>query len=262
MRLIFTLERGEQIIFTFKDAKKILQTSDSSVKNILMSLKRKKRIKQIQKGLYLLSPARSGIEGEWTEHVFKVLPKLLGQDYYVGFWSALSYWGMTEQTPQITYVVITRRKKNLTFDNQTIQFVTYPNSRFFGYIQEKIGETEFNISNCEKTIIDSLNHPEYSGGVSEVAKAIWTAKDRLDADKMIDYAKRIRIQAVGLRLGYLLELLNFDKESYEQLLPRKHTGAPWLDPSAAKKDAEYSSRWGLRLNVPQKVILHWRASSI
>jgi len=176
----------------------------------------------------------------------------------VGFWSALGYWGMTEQLPQTTYVTVMKRVKNLTFDNQRIRFVTYPRGRFFDYIQEKVGETEFNISSREKTIIDSLAHPQYSGGISEVAKAIWTARDKLNIPRMINDAEKMRILAVKLRLGYLLELLNFDMEVCSRLLPRKPTGAPWLDPSARKEALSYSGRWGLKLNVPMKVILHWK----
>lgn len=256
-KLIFTLEKDGKIVFTAKDAKEILQTSDYSIWNTINGLKRKRRIKQIQKGIYLLSPARAGIEGQWTEHVFTILPRLL-RDYYVGFWSALSYWGMTEQIPRTTYVVTTARRKNVKFDDQMVQFVTYPNRRFFGYVQEKIGEVEFNISGREKTIVDSLAHPEYAGGISEVAKAIWTSKGAIDSGQMIEYAKQMKTRAVCLRLGYLLELLNFDRESYEALLPEKPTGAPWLDPSTAKKKVGFSSLWGLRLNVPEKVVLHWK----
>lgn len=257
-KLIFTLEKNGQILFTFKEAKQILETSDSSTWNILSALKQKKRIRQIQKGMYLLSPARSGIEGEWTEHVFTILSKLLGKDYYVGLWSALSYWGMTEQIPQTIYVIVTRQRKNLRFDNQMIQFVTYSSSRFFGYTQERIGESKFSVSTREKTIIDSLAHLEYAGGISEVAKAIWTAKGELNLNEMIDCAENMGIHAVTLRLGYLLELLDFGKELYEGLLPGKHMGAPWLDPSSKKNQIEFSGRWGLRINVPQEVTLHWK----
>jgi len=257
-KLLFTLESENQAIFSFKDAKRIIGTSDSSTWGTLYGLKKKKRIKQIQKGLYLLSPARSGIKGEWTEHIFKILPKLLGDKYYVGFWSALSYWGASEQIPRVTFIIITERKRNLTFDGQQIKFVTYPKERFFGYVLEKIDETGFNISTPEKTIIDSLTHPEYSGGVSEISKAIWTARERLSIVQMVDYAKKMGIRAVGLRLGYLLELLGFSKDMYESLLPNEHTGAPWLDPSATKKYSQYSTRWGLRLNVPQRTILYWK----
>lgn len=257
-RLIFTLERDGQILFTFKDAQAVLATSNKSVYRVLDRLKAKKRIRQARKGLYLLSPARSGIEGTWTEHVFTILTALLGSDYYVGFWSALGYWGMTEQLPQTTYVAIMKRRRNLALDNQRIQFVTYPPGRFFDYTQEKVGESQFNISGREKTIVDSLAHPEYSGGISEVAKAIWTARDELDTARMIHDAEKMRILAVKLRLGYLLELLDFDIGAYSSLLPQKPTGVPWLDPSATKKAVGYSNRWGLKLNVPGNVILHWK----
>ena len=259
-RLVFTLERDGRIAFTFKDAQAILATSNKSVYRVLDRLKLKRRIRHVGKGLFLLSPAKSGIEGAWTEHAFTILPKLLGNDYYVGFWSALGYWGMTEQLPQTTYVIVTSRRKSLTLDNERIQFVTYPPARFFDYTQEKIGETEFNISSREKTIIDSLAHLEYSGGISEVAKAIWTARERdgLNTNRMIDDAERMGIVAAKLRLGYLLELLDFDKETYSSLLPQKLTGTPWLDPSSTKKGIGYSNRWGLRLNVSPTMILHWK----
>jgi predicted transcriptional regulator of viral defense system len=257
-KLIFTLEKDEKTLFTIKDAKEILGTSNKAVYRVLDRLKLKRRIKQIRGGLYLLSPARSGVEGAWTEHIFTILPKLLKDNYYVGFWSALSYWGMTEQIPQTTYVVVVKRRRNLIFDDRMIQFVTYPDNRFFGYVQEKLGETGFSISTREKTIVDSLTHPELAGGISEVAKSIWTSRDEIDINQLIDYARRMRVRAVCLRLGYILELLGFGKESYETLSPEKPTGAPWLDPSATKKQIRYSSRWGLRLNLPEKVILHWK----
>lgn len=257
-KLIFTLERDGLFLFTFRDAQSILGTSNKAVYRVLDRLRSKKRIRQVKGGLYLLSPAKSGIEGFWAEHAFTILPRLMGADYYVGFWSALEHWGMTEQLPQTIYVVTTKRRKNLAFNNQRIRFVTYPPSRFFGYVKQTMGETEFNISSREKTVVDSLSHPEYSGGVSEIAKALWTGREKLDVRQLVEDAERMRILAVKLRLGYLLELLSFPKKSYLPLMPRKATGAPWLDPTSAKRTIEYSGRWGLKLNVPREVILHWK----
>jgi predicted transcriptional regulator of viral defense system len=257
LKLAFTLEKNAKIAFTFKEAKEILETSNKAVYAVLARLRQKRRIRQIRAGLYLLCPARSGVEGFWTEHIFTILPILLKTNYYVGFWSALTYWGMTEQVAQTVHVVVTNRRRNLTFDDQTIQFVTYPESKFFGYVEERLGENSFNISNVEKTIVDSLTHLEYAGGISEVTKAIWTGRNKIVFDQLVDCAKRMRIRAVCLRLGYLLELLGLD-ESHKILSPEKPTGAPWLDPSTSKKQIGYSSRWGIRLNVPEEVILHWK----
>ncbi len=239
-------------------AKEILGTSDKAVYGVLEGLKKKKRIKQIRGGLYLLAPAKSGIEAEWTEHIFTILPSLLKTSYYVGFWSALSYWGMTEQIPEVTYVVVTRQRRKLQFDGRVVQFITYPETRFFGYEKGTLGNTEFNISDREKTIVDSLAHPEYVGGISEAAKAIWMNRDEIKIAQLIDYSQRMNIKAVRMRLGYLLKILGFGEESYNSLLPNGPTGAPWLDPSSEKRQIKYSSRWGLRLNVPEKVILHWK----
>ena len=69
-RLVFTLERDGRILFTFRDAQAVLGTSNKSVYRVMDRLKAKRRIRQVRKGLYLLSPAKSGIEGTWTEHVF------------------------------------------------------------------------------------------------------------------------------------------------------------------------------------------------
>ena len=99
VQLIYTLEKHNQLVFNIGDAKHILRTSDASVKNVIYRLKDKNRIVEIERGKYLLAPAKSGIEGHWSEHTFKILNKLIDK-YYVSYWTALHYWGMTEQIPR------------------------------------------------------------------------------------------------------------------------------------------------------------------
>ena len=50
VKLLFSLESRSMYIFTFRDAKAVLRTSDASVKNVVYRLKNKKRIQEIQKG--------------------------------------------------------------------------------------------------------------------------------------------------------------------------------------------------------------------
>ena len=123
------------------------------------------RIQKIEKGKYLLIPSRAGVEGYWAEDAWTVVPYLI-DEYYVGFWTAMNYWEMTEQIPYTVFVVTPKRKKNrvLKFGNQRYEFVTLSQKKFFGFIEEKIGKTKFNISSKEKTIVDGLMHPEYCGG--------------------------------------------------------------------------------------------------
>ena len=66
-------------------------------------------------------------------------------------------------------------------------------------------------SDLEKTIIDCLFKPDYAGGIVEVAKAIYTSKDKIKYDILLEYAKKFDSQAVIKRLGFFLEMLNINR---------------------------------------------------
>lgn len=255
-RLIFTLEEKGKRLFGFSDARKILRTSHSSVANVLYRLKRKNRIKEIEKGKYVLSPAISGLEGYWSEDIFLVVDNLI-DEYYIAFWSAMNYWDMTEQIPYTLFVATTKRKRDVEYSGQKIKFIFLAQNKFFGYIRKKIEKGTFAISSREKTILDGLSHPEYCGGLSEVAKSIWNSKDYLNWNKLLDFLKILDVSAVNRRLGYLLDVLDVKKDVQDKIL-QPFSGFVWLDPSSEKECIMYSKRWGLKINVSIKKLLEWR----
>lgn len=108
-------------IFDFQDAKDILGVPSSSIANVIYRLKNKNRIEEIKKGKYVLSPAKSGIEGYWMENIFLIVDSI-AKDYYVGFWTAMHYWNMTEQIPMVTQVATTKRSRDLEYSNQKNKF--------------------------------------------------------------------------------------------------------------------------------------------
>jgi len=108
-----------------------LKVSDSSVANVLHRLKRKRRIEEIGKGKYVLAPARSGIEGYWSEIIYLIVDNLL-DEYYVAFRSAMHYRDMTEQVPTTLLVATIKGRRNLEYGGQTVKFVTISRNRFFG----------------------------------------------------------------------------------------------------------------------------------
>ena len=254
LELILTLESEDKKIFTFSDAKGILETTDSSVRNIIYRLKGKNRITEIEKGKYVLSPAKSGVEGLWVEHPFLIVPHLI-DEYYIGFWSAMNYWGMSEQIPRTVFVAARRRKRQIKYGNQEFKFIILSKKKFFGFVQEKIEDFMFNISSREKTIIDGLMHPEYCGGISEVAKALWNAKDELNWGELTETVDRIGISAVDRRLGYLLDTLGIQEDIVKKLSKKDFLGFRWLDPSGNKKILKYSRKWGLKVNLSDEEVI-------
>lgn len=110
----------------------------------------------------------------------------------------------------------------------------------------------------ERTIIDALKHPEYCGGVTEVAKGLWIQRREMSASHLADYALRLGVGAVIRRLGFLMELCEIGAASEiarlrESLTASYHVLDPVLPP-----EGRYVARWRLRLNVtPEEIEAAW-----
>ncbi|MCY4491064.1 MAG: transcriptional regulator [Thaumarchaeota archaeon] len=247
-------------VFTFNGAKSILEGTDSAVWNVIDGLKKKKRLQEIENGKYLLVPARAGLEGYWSEDPWLIVPQLI-DEYYIGFWTAMKFWDMTEQIPYTVFVATPKRKKNriLKYRKQKFQFVTISKKKFFGYVELKIGKNNhFNISSKEKTIVDGLTHPEYCGGIVEVTKAMWYMQKEVDWTEVYQLTKKIGINVVLRRLGYLLTILDFEQNLSEKI-KKEIVSYPYsfLDPTAAKTKIAYSKNFGLILNRTKDELLNW-----
>jgi len=117
----------------------------------------------------------------------------------------------------------------------------------FGIRKEWIKETQINITDKEKTIIDCLDKPQYCGGIIEVAKALKNKK--FDRKKLENYTQRIGNSGVLRRLGYLCEVLNIKIK-----LPKLNTRNYLLiDPTMPGK-APKSAKWRLIINLDKKVL--------
>ncbi len=256
LKLLFTLEQEGKNVFLASDAHRILKSTDASVRNVLYRLRKKGRIEEIEKGKYLLVPARAGYKAEWSEVPFLLVPHLI-DNYYLAFWSALNYWGMTEQSPRSVFVATTKRKRDLTYGDTKFEFVTLAKKKFFGFVEEKTNGGKFNISSREKTVVDCLLYPKYSGGLDEAVKGIWRGRKELDFEKMLEYSKKMGVEVVTRRLGYILELLKIENKISSKIASGKFKGYMWLDPLGTKKPIEYSKKFGLAINRTSEELKSW-----
>ena len=252
--LIFELEQRENTVFSFAQAAKIIGGSLASVASILTRLKRKRRISTLQRGLYLYAPLKSGFDGNWSEDAFAVVPSLVkGRDYYIGFVSAMNYWGMTEQLPISVLVALKRQKASLEAVGAKFAFIKKP--RLGAATSIKISGRDVLISTREQTIIDGLLFPGKCLGIAGVANAIDSSSRELRWEKLLELANAEK-EVVRRRLGYILELLG--RKEIAKKLEGKFTGFAWLDPSSSKNVLSYSKKWGLKLNLTEKQLLEFR----
>ena len=101
--------------------------------------------------------------------------------------------------------------------------------------------------------IDCLFKPDYAGGIVEVARAIYTSKDKINYNTLLEYAKKFDSQAVIKRLGFLLETLDINTQIIQELQQMKTASYVVLDtelPKAGKR----ISRWSLQQNLETETI--------
>ncbi len=167
---------------------------------------------------------------------------------YVSFWSALHFYGLTEQVPHTVFVATTRRKKEVVFREMHFKFVTFKPEAFFGYRREMLADLPVVVADEAKSILDSLNLPQYAGGVSEVAKALQNAisDGSFEMPVLLEYAGRLQNGSLSSRLGYLLELLG---QSSDDLQASK--GPVKLDPQKPASGV-FNRRWQLYINIDRE----------
>ena len=257
--LLTELTRQGKRLFTVDDAAKAYGRSDSALRDLLSTLVKRRWLQRMEKGRYLILPFEAGREGEWTEHEF-IIASYLIQPYYIGFRSALNYYGYTEQISRTVFIASTKRKLKsvLEVSGVNYRFVYLAGRKFFGATEVLLDGHWVNISEREKTVVDCLDRLEYSGGVAEIAKALWYGREEFDFAKMAQYAQKNGNRAASQRLGYLMELLGFGTEEAVALLRESLSNSYARLDTLAPPKGRYVERWKVLVNVRGDELLQWK----
>jgi predicted transcriptional regulator of viral defense system len=157
------------------------------VYRLVAQLKRDQLIAEVEKGKYLLL----GLEPERVLANPLFIASQLITPAYVSYWSALHFYGFTEQAPLTIFVATTKKKRPVEFQGMHFRFVTIQPHKFFGYVRESVGEMPVLIADPAKAIIDSFDQPRYAGGVPEIAKSLRNALPEVEIATLELYATAI-----------------------------------------------------------------------
>ena len=243
--LLSYMAENRKNVFTLGDVIETLNCSYENAKVTVERLVKKKWVVRIVKGKYLLVPLSAGVKGEYTEHEFIIAS--LFEPCYIAYWTALNYYGFTEQVPNKIFVATTKRIKDREILGTEFKFVYRSRKKFFGFANILISNINIKISDKEKTIIDCLDRPKYCGGVEEIVKSVYFAKEEIEFEKLIEYALRIGNNAVIKRLGFILDFHGLDSKSLENKISGSYSV---LDPTK-EKIGKYNSKWKLLINVSE-----------
>jgi predicted transcriptional regulator of viral defense system len=219
--------------------------------NVLSRLVRKGWLQRLDRGVYMLLPLAAGPERAWSESALVIAPHLI-EPAAVAYWSALHYWNMTEQIPQVVFIQSTRRKQPVEALGIRFRFVTVKKEHFFGVIRRTVDGKPIYVTDREKTLLDAAARPDLSGGIAQLAQALRAAHPDVNWSQLDSYLTRWEGGVVVKRLGYLLETMSLpipDREKrLEQWQGMLSRGISPLEPGADASGPTIT-RWRVRVNA-------------
>jgi predicted transcriptional regulator of viral defense system len=250
--LLASLYDADKRIFTVKDAVGIFNDRNPRlVSNMLRRAATKGVLTPLQSGVYTIVPPEMGSESEYVGDPYLAVTAILrGRPYYISHGSALSIHELTTQPWLKVIVSTTAALRPRTLHQTKYQFVKLPPERMYGTTSKWLqGSQRLIVSDIEKTIIDCLAEPQYCGGYSEVDKAAWIGRKKINVDTLVKYAIRLKRASVVSRLGFLLDSCKLGSDDHRALLkeylPNAYT---MLDPTLPA-EGHFTSEWRLRVNI-------------
>lgn len=204
------LSRGQRT-FSLGEAKALLGTSEPAVRQGLARLAQAGRIFSPSRGLYVVIPPEYRSWGTVpASHFIDDLMRVLGRVYYVALLSATEMHGAAHQAPQVFQVMCDRHVADRDFGRTRLRFYTGRHVRHTGVERRNVPTGHVRLSPPELTAVDLVEHPDESGGISNVATVL-AELGRLEGQALADYA-RARTRSVARRLGWLLELVETEAD--------------------------------------------------
>lgn len=112
----------------------------------------------------------------------------------------------------------------------------------------------FRITSVERTLVEALQDPKASGGISNALRAWSEARDRMDVDAVIKLTELTGITLLRQRVGYVLEELGLAHPRLDAWASASIRGGSSRLVGSKPAWPGYSARWNLSLNGPVNLL--------
>jgi len=234
-----------KFVFRSSDIKEMYGVSSFYAYRIIKRMLRDGLAKKIWRGAFILSDSfLIGVPAEGLIDAF-----FSGKDYYIGLRYSLLFWRLHDAPTRIIHVLTSKRELSgrvISLREERFRLIYLSPEKFFGYIRVPLGSLTINLSDKEKTIIDCLLFLNRYISFNDICKALILGKEILKVSKLIDYALRLNNKSLIQRLGFLLELLNYD--GYLEKM-YSHIGRTFIPLNPAKgRGGVKSNKWKIIVN--------------
>jgi len=242
----------EALCFSFEDIIKVYPSKDKNyLAKILSKMAANGLIIRLSKGLYHIVPLNQDANSFIPDWHLVARYLMRDRKYYIGYYSAMHIHGLITQ-PSLKEIIVTNiqiKPSHVKVKNIDFQFVYHLDKRFFGFTDTWIDDyNKVTCSDLEKTLVDSLDKPHYSGDIVEIGKAIYETRDRISKDRLFSYLIQFESRVAIKRYLFLCDLLGIWSAFHEGLLVKIGNSISPLDTSAPDK-GKANHRFGLRINI-------------
>ena len=184
-------------IFTYEDVKSLYP----NVKNFYAFVNRAAKrgeIKQIKRGLYALVNRSTG--GIYASR-FQIASHLFSDSYF-SYHEALEYYGLSTQVFVSRFTYLT----HVYVDNLLFEDIVYVSKKDECDIEilDQMSEEGTRVVSLERAIVDSIDNPNYAGGLEEIENALDACRD-LYIEKVIKMLEYYGKAFLYQKVGYLFE---------------------------------------------------------
>ncbi len=242
----------DQPAFNIQEAADLLrESSRDAVKKLLRDMVNRGLLLRLKDGVYWIIPYDQEAATYFPDWHLTAKYLINDADYYIGYYSAMEIHSLITQPALREQIVVNKQIKpsKLKIKSHRIQFIYHNKNHFFG--TKNIWIDSFNkvpCSDLEKTFIDCLYKPDYAGGMTEITKAFFKSREKIDFERLFDYCKLFKAQSVIKRLGFLLEILEINSPIVEKLQQLKTPSYILLEPSYEKR-GKLNNKWSVQQNI-------------
>jgi len=256
--LISSLYKLNKTIFKLQDIEAITGLKENAASDLAGKLIKRNIISRLKQGKYIIIPQEIGKDSKYIGNWYVAAREIVNSpDYYISYYSAMDMHNMVTHPVTKVFVNTPKQeyKKQKIAGGVIFEFIYISSKNLWGIKNFWVTKSEqVKVSDIERTIIDCLYRPQYCGGILEIAKGLWMQKQKIDFDRLFNYAVRFDRIVVIKRLGYILESLGLKDACYLNKLKSKINNKYYtLDPLLNAVET-YKNLWKCIANIsPQEI---------
>jgi len=207
-RLSKVLEFNPRVI-TSATVVEILRLSPKEASRVLSRWFKNGWLCRIKRGVYIPVPIDSISSNITLEDPF-VIAESIYHPGYIGGFSAIKHWDLSEQIIETIYYFSTRqlKERNPIYGSIKFQIKTIKEKKIFGTKNIWYGSKKVKVSDPTKTIVDILDDPKLVGGMSVVYDVFkeYVETKYCDFKMLINYAEKMNNKTILKRLGFMIDV--------------------------------------------------------